>query len=229
MKRFGDVTALDDVDLDVQSGEVAGLIGANGSGKTTLLRLVAGLARPAAGHVTVLGFPAGSRSARQAVALVPDEPAGLDELTVAEHVALLRSLAGAPEGAGRDALDALDLTSRSAVRIGSLSRGLRRRAALAAALAAQPRVLLVDEVTATLDVDAVNAVVSLVRAHAAAGGCVLVSTHDLDFVSRACDRVHLLRRGRLVGAAPGPIAATLEALAAGDGPRREARVATAAG
>jgi ABC-type multidrug transport system ATPase subunit len=220
IKHYGHVVALAGVDLDVARGEAAALVGANGSGKTTLLRLVAGLTRPTAGSVAVLGAPAGSRSARRVLALVPDEPAGLDELTVAEQAALLGALAGAPREAGAHPIAALGLETRRDARLGSLSRGLRRRAALAAALAARPRILLVDEVTATLDVATVHVVRDLVRRHVDAGGSALVTTHDLDFAESACDRVHVLRAGRLVATGPASVTRPLAGLA-GVG-RREA-------
>lgn len=214
-KRYGAVVALAGVDLEVSPGEVVALVGANGSGKTTLLRVVAGLARPTEGTAAVHGAPVGTREARRGLAYVPDEPSGLDELTVTELVALLRRLSNAGEESGERALVALGLAGRRDVRVGTLSRGLRRRAALTAGLAAEPSVLLLDEATTTLDDGAVERLVRLLRAHADAGRSALVATHDLAFVESACDRVHVLRGGRLVGSGPGAVARPLARLAGG--------------
>lgn len=229
-KAFGAVTALDGVDLVVRPGAVLALVGENGSGKSTLLRLSAGLSRPSAGIVEVFGARAGTRAARGRVAFVPDEPGGLDELTVREHLGLLRALAKAPEEAGLAAVEQLGLVGLLDVRVGALSRGQRRRAALAAALGAAPGLLLIDEATVALDAVATAAVERALRAHARSGGAVVLASHDLAFVARACDRVALLRAGRVVGTGAGTMAGTLAALAsatAGHAPSGEGRAAVA--
>jgi ABC-type multidrug transport system ATPase subunit len=214
-KRYGSRCALADVDLVVEEGEVVALLGRNGSGKTTLLRLVAGLTMPSGGGVSVHGFRAGSLHARRRVAFVPDEPAGLGELTVAEHVALLRSLADAPDEPGERAVADLGLEEHLSERVGRLSRGLRRRTALAAALAAAPSVLLVDEATVTLDAGSVVALTRVLRDRARDGGATVLATHDVSFAERACDRIEVLRGGRVVGRGPARTAAALVALAGG--------------
>lgn len=210
------------------------LVGANGSGKTTILRLVAGLSRPSDGDVRVHGHHAGSREARRVTAFVPDEPGGLDELTVGEYVSLLGVLADAPQAIGRRAAEDLGLRDRLEVRVGTLSRGLRRRVALAGAFASCPSVVLLDEATATLDEETIGVLVELLRAHVDSGGCALLATHDLRFVDRACDRLVLLRNGALAGSGPAALAETLVALAQRAGTRGSAprhpsihRVATA--
>lgn len=210
-KRFGDVVALDRVDLCVRAGEIVVLVGANGSGKTTLLHVAAGLCRPDAGAALVSGARAGSMTARRATALVPDQPAGLDELTVEEHVRLAAGLASAPRAPGDAAIAQLGLAPLRASRMDGLSRGQRRRAALAAALAAEPSLLLVDEATSTLDDAAVEALVAALRAHAGRGGAAVVATHDLTFARWVADRVALLSDGAIV--AGGPVA-TLTGIAA---------------
>jgi ABC-type multidrug transport system ATPase subunit len=201
-KRFGSYAALRDVDVRVVGGEVVVLLGPNGSGKTTLLNVVAGLLAQDAGTVRVGGAPAGSRAARRLVALVPDEPRGLDELTVVEHVSLMAALAGVPSTTGLSALERFGLAAVLDERIGGLSRGERRRAAVAAALAAEPRLLLVDEATSTLDRTAVEAMAQVLRNQAACGGAALVATHDLPFARAVSDRALLLSRGAIVGGGP---------------------------
>ena len=201
VKRYGGATVLRGVDLRVVAGRVVGLVGPNGSGKTTLLHAVAGLVRLDVGDALVSGAPAGSRSARARVALVPDEPTGFDELTVLEFVALVHGLWRAdPQARARSALllDAFGLTPRASERLGTLSRGLRRQAAAVAAFSLATPLVLVDEATATLDPEAVVVLREAVAALAARGCGVLLATQDLHFAGSACDELVLLRRGAVV-------------------------------
>ena len=203
VKRFGAVTALGGIDLSVAPGSIAGLVGPNGSGKTTALHVIAGILTPDAGVVEVAGVRAGSLRARRAAAFVPDDPTGLDELTVAEHVALVAALHRAGAGADRRAAalrDAFCLGPRWHTRLGTLSRGLRRQAALVAALALDTPLVLVDEATATLDPEAVVVLREAIAARALRGAAVLLATQDLGFADAVCDEVVFLARGRSVGA-----------------------------
>lgn len=204
-RHFGAVTALDGLHLRVAAGSVVGLVGPNGSGKTTALHVVAGLLAPHAGLVEVAGHPAGSLAARRAVSLVPDDPAGLDELTVSEHVSLVAALHRAGEDAARRAValrDAFLLGPRWSTRLGTLSRGLRRQASVVAALALDTPLVLVDEATAALDPEAVVVLREAIGARARRGAGVLLATQDLTFADLVCDEVVFLARGRCVGAGP---------------------------
>jgi len=200
-KRYGSVVALTDADLCVPAGAIVGLVGPNGSGKTTLLEAVAGLVAVDAGKIEVMGSPAGSAAARGASVLVPDEPTGLDELTVEEHIALVHALwrTGAGAVARAEALvSAFGLGPRRRQRLGTLSRGLRRQASAAAALSLAPPLVLVDEATATLDPEAV-VVLGEALATLAAGGCgVLLATQDLHFAGAVCHELVLLDHGVVV-------------------------------
>lgn len=191
------------VTFEVGPGEVVGLVGSNGSGKTTLLYLAAGLLTPDRGSVEVCGAPAGSRAARAHVALVPDEPAGFDELTVGEHVALMGALYAGGDAAATRAerlLDVFDLHASRDAPIGGLSHGRRRQAALVAAFAVAPAIVLVDEAVATLDPRAVDALGGVLREHAARGGATLLATQDLRFAHEACDRLLVLGDRAVVAA-----------------------------
>jgi ABC-2 type transport system ATP-binding protein len=201
VKRYGAVTALGGVDLRVPYGRVVGLVGPNGSGKTTMLHAVAGLVRLDAGMALVAGAPAGGAEARARVALVPDEPAGFDELMVNELVSLVHALWRAePAAQGRATLllEAFGLTARAGDRLGALSRGLRRQAAAVAVFSLAPPLVLVDEATATLDPEAVVVLREAVAAVARRGCGVLLATQDLHFAQSACDELVLLQRGRVV-------------------------------
>jgi len=209
VKRYGGVVALGGVDVGVRAGEVVGLVGPNGSGKTTLLHVAAGLVHADLGVAVVAGSPAGSRRAREALALVPDEPSGFDELTVAELAALVHALWGADSAAASRAavlVDAFGLGARLGQRLGTLSRGLRRQASMVAALSLAPPLLLVDEATATLDPEAVVVLREAVRALAARGSGVLLATQDLHFAATTCDHLVLLARGHVLErGAPGEL------------------------
>ncbi len=201
VKRFGDTVALAGVDLDVPAGSVVGLVGPNGSGKTTLLHAAAGLIRLDCGAVSVAGCDGGSIAARAAATLVPDEPTGLDELTIDELVALVRGLWPPDTRAEERAevlLDAFGLEARRTTRLGALSRGLRRQASAVAALSISAPLVLVDEATATLDPEAVVVLGEAVQRLADAGRGVLLATQDLTFAASTCDEVVLLHRGAVL-------------------------------
>jgi len=200
-RRFGSAVALAGVDLRVEGGEIVGLVGPNGSGKTTLLHAVAGLARVDAGTIDVVGHSAGSLAARAAAVLVPDEPAGLDELTVEEQIELVHALwhaDGEARARAEALLSAFGLASRRRQRVGTLSRGLRRQASAVAALSVAPPLVLVDEATATLDPEAVVVLGEALAALAGRGCAVLLASQDLHFAESACSRLLLLERGSVV-------------------------------
>jgi len=218
-KRYGGTPALAGVDLEVRAGAVVGLVGPNGSGKTTLLRAVAGLLAVDSGSLHVAGAVVGSREARRATTLVPDEPTGFDELSVAEHIALVHALwPPDPDAAARASLLATSfgLEGRLHQRLGTLSRGLRRQASAVAALSLASPLILVDEATATLDPEAVVVLREAVTALALRGCGVLLATQDLHFAASTCHEVVLLHRGAVIDRGePGALqarhaAATLE-------------------
>jgi len=197
---FGDVRAVDDVGLDVPAGAVVGLVGPNGCGKTTTLRAVLGLVEPAGGSVAVDGLRGGTLAARARTGWVPDEPAGLDELSIDEFLALVSALWRARDGFARRAavlLAAFGLQDRHAVQLGSLSHGQRRLASIVAAVALDRTLLLVDEATAALDPEATMVLREVLRSTAARGRGVLVATQDLHFAESICHRVTLLSAGRV--------------------------------
>jgi ABC-2 type transport system ATP-binding protein len=210
VKRFGALRALDGVDLLVPPGVVVGLVGPNGSGKTSALHVAAGLLRVDAGAALVAGAPAGSRAARAAVALVPDEPAGFEELTAAEYIALVHGLFGADERArarARLLVEAFVFGDRLQARLGTLSRGLRRQAGIVAALSLDMRLALVDEASSALDPEAAVVLREAAGALARRGVGVLLATQDLAFAEASCDEVVLLCQGRV--AAAGSVGAVL--------------------
>ena len=189
---LGRTPVLRDLDLRVQAGEALGALGANGSGKTTLLHLLATLIRPAAGRGEVLGRELGSpecAAVRPAIALVGHLPALYPQLSLAENLRFVARLTGRDERAADRALAAVGLAGAAHRRAERCSQGMQRRAELARVLLTQPSLLLLDEIHAGLDRDAVGLVDDVVAAVRDRGGaCVLVS-HEPDRLTGVVDRM----------------------------------------
>jgi ABC-2 type transport system ATP-binding protein len=197
-KRFGDVLALDGLDLTVERGEVFGFLGPNGAGKTTTIRLLLHLIRPTAGRAWVMGIPAEDvAQAHRHVGYVSGDVALWPQLTGIEALRLLGNLSGGVNDSYRDELlERLDLDPSRRIR--TLSKGNRQKVALVAALMHQPDVLLLDEPTAGLDPLKEAEFQQVVREAAGRGQTVFLSSHILDEVEDICSRVAILRTGRLV-------------------------------
>lgn len=197
-KRFGDVLALDQLDLVVDRGEVFGFLGPNGAGKTTTIRLLLNLIHPSAGRAWVMGVPvADVARAHRHLGYVAGDVALWPQLTGLEVLHLLGELSGVVDDQYRDELlQRLDLDPSRRIR--TLSKGNRQKVALVAALMHQPDVLLLDEPTAGLDPLMEAEFQQIVREAAARGQTVFLSSHILDEVQDICTRVAMLRGGRLV-------------------------------
>jgi heme ABC exporter ATP-binding subunit CcmA len=194
---LGRFPALAGVDLDVEAGEVVLLSGANGSGKTTLLRLLAGLHRLHSGTGDVLGhdLAADRRGSRRAIALLGHETACYDDLTVGENLRFAARAAGCDAAASDTALRRVGLTGQADVVHGRLSAGLRRRLALAVALARDPRLLLLDEPHAGLDAEGRAVLDTVVASAADEDRTVILASHELDRTRALADREVVLAGG----------------------------------
>jgi ABC-2 type transport system ATP-binding protein len=201
-RRFGGLTAVDGLDLDVRPGEILGFLGPNGAGKTTTLRMCAGLLRPDAGDVTIAGasLAGDPRAAKARLGFVPDRPFLYERLTGAEFFALVGALYEVPPALVRERAGALaarlELTDALADPIETYSLGMRQKAALIAALIHDPTLLMLDEPLVGLDPLGARTLKDVLRERAARGLGVLVSTHLLEVAERLCDRVLILHRGR---------------------------------
>ena len=202
-KRFGDVVALDGVDLDIAPGQVHGLVGPNGAGKTTVLGLLLGLAVPDGGDLHVLGQPV-----RRALAL-PDGVAGFVDgpglypsLTARQNLAALTALRGQGADGVDDALEQVGLTDVAHDRVRGFSLGMRQRLGLAAALLGRPRLLVLDEPANGLDPAGTRHVHRTLARLTAGGATVVLSSHRMDELAAVCSEVTLLAAGRVVFSGP---------------------------
>ena len=194
-RRFGSFTAVEHVDLDVEPGEVVGLLGANGAGKTTLIRMILGLLMPTEGQIRLFGRPQ-SRELRRRVGYVPQNLGLYPDLTLRENLEFRADVFGASGHAG--AVADLDLPADVAERlVGDLPLGMQRRAAFAAAIQHRPDLVVLDEPTSGVSPLARSQLWDLIRRQAEAGAAVLVSTHYMDEAEQT-DRLVVMGGGRIV-------------------------------
>ena len=202
-KSFGDVVALDRVDLDIAEGQLHGLVGPNGAGKTTLLGLLLGLSVADSGELEILGTRIGRTS------IVPDGVAGFIDgpglypaLTPRQNLAALVALRARQPGSVDEALEQVGLSDVADDRVGGFSLGMRQRLGLAAALLTQPRLLVLDEPANGLDPAGSRHVHQVLTELAEAGAAVVVSSHRMDDLAALCSEVTVLATGRLLFTGP---------------------------
>ncbi len=202
-KTYGDLVALEPLDLVVPEGQRVVIVGHNGSGKTTLLRMAAGLLDPSAGEARIVGFPAGTMEARSAVSYLSDNPVLYDDLSVLEHLEYVCRLHDAAdwEERGVGLLAEMGLTERADDLPSRFSRGLRQKTAIVLGLIRPFSVLLVDEPFVGLDPPGRAAFIDLLADASESGATVVVATHQLDYVQRS-DRVIALRDGAVIHDGP---------------------------
>jgi ABC-2 type transport system ATP-binding protein len=197
-KSYGRRRGILDVDFQVEEAEVFGFLGPNGAGKTTTIRLLMGFLRPTAGRATVLGRDAweDAPAAHAHLSFVSSDPGYLGELTAREQLDYMARLRALPTGAWRPIAERLELDPSVAIR--KLSRGNRQKVAVVQAFMGHERLLIMDEPTSGLDPLMQREFLKLVAEARAAGRTVFLSSHNLPEVERACDRVGIIREGRLV-------------------------------
>ncbi len=200
-RRFGDLVAVDDVDLVVPSGRMTGFVGGNGAGKTTTMRMVMGVLALHAGEVRWHGHPVTTLDRRR-FGYMPEERGLYPKQPVADQLAYLGRLKGmAAADARRTALEHLErfgLADRGRDKVEKLSLGNQQRVQIIAAVMTSPDALILDEPFSGLDPGAVDSMADLLREHTARGVPVLFSSHQLDLVDRLCDRLVVMARGRVV-------------------------------
>jgi ABC-2 type transport system ATP-binding protein len=207
-KKYGDRTVVDQVSFELEPGTVTGFLGPNGAGKTTTMRMITGLVPASGGRALVAG---------KAYTELPNPGAVMGTLldaaavhpgrTGRTHLRLLAATIGVPDRRVDEVLDLVDLTGAAGRRIGGYSLGMRQRLGIAAALLADPPVLMFDEPANGLDPEGIRWMRDLLRHHAARGGTVLLSSHLLGEVEHTVDRLLVIGSGRIV--ADGPVASLL--------------------
>jgi ABC-2 type transport system ATP-binding protein len=205
-KYYGDVVALDNVDLDVDPGRVLGLLGPNGAGKTTLLGLLLGVATADAGTLEIFGRPVGrSLAVADGVAGFVDGPGLYPSLTARQNLTALAALRGIRSGRPRHVADALDqagLTDVADVRVRGFSLGMRQRLGLASALLTRPRLLILDEPANGLDPAGTRHVHRVIEELTDDGVAVVLSSHRMDDLASLCAEVTILVTGRVAFSGP---------------------------
>ena len=202
---YGTHRALNDLNFTVQSGEVLGLLGPNGAGKTTTVRLSNGLFTPTSGSIRVLGLDPQTQgdAVRRQTGVLTETPAMYERLTARQNLEFFGTLADQPVEEKklriRELLAFFDLENRADDRVGTFSKGMKQRLALARALLNRPPVLFLDEPTSGLDPEASQQVHELIdNIRRQDGHTVVLCTHNLDEAQRLCDRLAVMGRGRLL-------------------------------
>jgi ABC-2 type transport system ATP-binding protein len=202
-KRFGRITAVDDLTLEVHPGVVTGFLGPNGAGKSTTLRIVLGLVLPTEGSATVLGMPYASlRAPASTVGAVLETQSFNPLRSGRNHLRVLASASGIDQRRVDEVLELVGLEAAARRNAGTYSLGMRQRLGLGAALLGDPRILILDEPANGLDPQGIRWLRDLLRDFAAEGKAVLVSSHVLAEMEQLADEAIVIHRGRLVRQAP---------------------------
>ena len=202
-KRYGNFTAVDEIDLEVPRGELFGFLGPNGAGKTTTLRMIAGILRPTSGRITIAGVdlardPVG---AKMRLGFIPDRPFIYEKLTGAEF---LRFVAGLYDQEGpevehraRELLALFDLEPWRDELVESYSHGMRQKLIISSAFVHRPEVIVVDEPMVGLDPKAARILKDLFREYTRRGHTIMMSTHTLEVAESVCDRIAIIQNGKI--------------------------------
>jgi lipooligosaccharide transport system ATP-binding protein len=203
-KTFGDVRAIDDLDLTVATAQVHGLVGPNGAGKTTLLRILFGLVAPDAGVVTLLGQVADDAEtpSTQGIGGFVEEPRFYPYLTARRNLELMADLDGGGQDRIDEVLENVRLDDRADRKVGGFSSGMRQRLGLAASLLRKPRLLLLDEPTVGLDPQVRQELWALIDSLRSQGVSILMSTHYIEEAQRLCDTDTIMSHGNAVAVGP---------------------------
>jgi ABC-2 type transport system ATP-binding protein len=204
VKKYGDFTAVNDVNLAIREGEILGLLGPNGAGKTTIISVITGLLKPTGGQITVdgLDLATDTNAAKAKLGLVPQELALYPTLSARDNLDFFGSIYGLGGKELRERVDAMlemvQLTERANEAIETYSGGMKRRVNIAAGLLHQPQVLLLDEPTVGVDPQSRNAIFEAVEALNRAGMTLIYTTHYMEEAQRLCNRVAIIDEGQII-------------------------------
>lgn len=213
-KEYGNVTAVADVDLTVEDGEIHGFVGHNGAGKTTTMQMLTGLVTPTRGEASIGGDPAGTKAATKRIGYAPQDPAFYESMTGRNYLVYMAKLS-AVEGSARDRadelLDRLDLTGAADQAVSGYSGGMLRRLAVGQAMLGDPELLILDEPTAALDPEGRAMIIDALETLTDEGTTIFVSSHVLTELEQFIDTVTFLNQGQVVTS--GPLAEVLSSTA----------------
>lgn len=203
-KKFGSFTAVDDVNLEVQAGEFFGFLGPNGAGKTTTIKMMTGLFSPTSGQVFIDGYDIAKQAteAKHSTGFIPDQPFLYDKLTGREFLYFSGGLYRMDKRQLRKRIDELidhfKIEEWIDKRAEDYSQGMRQRVVIAAALLHDPQVIIIDEPMIGLDPQSAHIVKATLKQKTREGSTVFMSTHSLPIVEELCDRVAIIKNGRLI-------------------------------
>ncbi|USL11080.1 ABC transporter ATP-binding protein [Bacillus bombysepticus] len=203
-KKFGDFKALDTINLDINAGEIFGLLGPNGSGKTTLINSITGLSQPTEGNTYIYGIDSviNTNKARELIGMVPQETAIYMKLTAYENLAFHADYYNVSnkvkEQRIKEVLDIVQLYDRRHDRAGNYSGGMKRRLLLARAMLTDPKIIIMDEPTLGVDVQARNAIWNQILELKMQGKTILLTTNVMEEAEYLCDRLAIIDHGKLV-------------------------------
>jgi ABC-2 type transport system ATP-binding protein len=203
-RRFGALTAVDDISFDVREGELFGFLGPNGAGKTTTIKLMCGLLRPTSGVALIGGFDVQRHpiAAKSIFGYIPDNPFLYEKLSGREYLDFMADLYRVPhashEAKIEDLLRLFELENKGDELIQGYSRGMRQKIALAGALVHSPRVIFLDEPTVGLDPRGARIMKDILRELTRRGTTVFISTHILEIAEQMCDRVAIVNKGQMI-------------------------------
>ncbi len=203
-KIYGDKRAVDDLSLTISAGEIFGFIGHNGAGKTTTLKACCGILRPDAGAITVGGVSMRENPivCKQNMAYIPDNPDLYDFMSGIKYLHFVADMYSVPTDVRAERIrryaDLLELTADLAQPISAYSHGMKQKLAVIAAWLHAPRLIIMDEPFVGLDPRAAHLLKTMMREHCDAGGAIFFSTHVLEVAEKLCDKVAIIKGGRLV-------------------------------
>lgn len=205
-KRYGDKAAVDHLSLDIAPGEICGFIGHNGAGKTTTIKICCGILQPDEGRVIVNGacVQDDPLACKRVIAYIPDNPDLYEYMSGIQYLNFIADIFAVPKAAREERIrryaDLFELTSDLAQPVSAYSHGMKQKLAVISALLHEPKLIIMDEPFVGLDPKAAHLLKQFMREHCDRGGAIFFSTHVLEVAEKLCDRVAIIRGGKLVTA-----------------------------
>jgi ABC-2 type transport system ATP-binding protein len=203
-KRYGNITAVNSISFAVNQGEIFGFLGPNGAGKTTMIRLLTGQTRPTSGDVTVADYNVCSESvkAKERAGVVPEVSNLYDEMNAWDNLIFAAQLYSVPKNErdrrAKELLELFGLYERRKDRVGTYSRGMKRRLTIAAALIHKPTIIFLDEPTTGLDVQSMRIIRNLIKQLNENGSTIFLTTHYIEEADQLCQRVAIINQGKII-------------------------------